>query len=112
MKDIDWDNLNVKNGKAYILKEYSDKGSVGLYVFEDFCLISDLKVHEACRKQGIGKDLLRKAIVMACAEGNKPILLEVEKGSWMSYWYRREGFGYYADSSRKGKEFLYYFGID
>jgi len=74
---------------------FQNKGKMKLWIDKDNpkeLFITDLYVNENFRKQGIGQKLLNYSIKAAKKLGHKKIALRVFSGSWMEFWYRKNGF--------------------
>lgn len=55
-------------------------------------VVSDLFVHENCRKQGLGTDMLKYCETLAKEQGCYSISLQSDNDDWVREWYKRLGF--------------------
>lgn len=81
-------------------------GYIGMWLILDECHITNVAVHPAWRRRGIGRLLLQSAIEFAEAAGGKRITLEVRRTNlvaqhlYQSFGFRSVGIrrGYYTDN--------------
>ena len=61
-------------------------------LYPDTVFLSDLGVEVEERGQGLGRNIMRKAIEVAGICGAKEIRMACEKDTWQLEWYKRLGF--------------------
>jgi ribosomal protein S18 acetylase RimI-like enzyme len=64
--------------------------------------LSSLSVDESIRKQGVGNELLNKFQTIAFYLIRKELFLWCLDNSWISEWYKREGFKYFDEHTEMG----------
>ena len=84
---------------CYVTKFGNKFGSFNLELYSDdpdAYFLKSLYVHEGCRGQGHGNELLAEAELIA-ERDNKIMFIKVKQQTFLEEWYKRKGYQLYCD---------------